>query len=337
MLAPASVSAGELSDWAETRAEDSCRGYRTFIDQWPESKLRQLAERHSRNTCVPAVTEPAPTRVQSEGPEETEDPSATHASAPVIRNRLPFEPEMVDLPGGVFRIGSPESELDRDRDEGPRRDVRIAPFAMGRTEVTFAQFDAFCDATGRGRPDDEGWGRGSRPVINISLHDALDYVAWLGRQTGLAYRLPTEAEWEYAARGGSSWSRFWGDDPSSACEYANVFDLSSAAELPSLRERWPPHDCDDGYARTAPVGKFRPNAFGLHDMLGNVWEWTCSGYEPRYAQRMMRCADTANDAHRVLRGGAWGEAIRFPRVANRLDFPPAARYDIVGFRVAMTR
>ncbi|EGV16218.1 Sulphatase-modifying factor protein [Thiocapsa marina 5811] len=115
---------------------------------------------------------------------------------------------MIVLPGGEFWMGPPEDELERSFDEGPRHRVRIAPFAIGKTAVTFGQHDVFCEATGRVKPGDEGWGRGERPAINVSWHDAIAYAQWLSKETGRSYRLPTEAEWEYAARAGTQ-TPFW--------------------------------------------------------------------------------------------------------------------------------
>ncbi len=147
----------------------------------------------------------------------------------VFRDTLPDGspgPEMVSIPRGEFRMGDIQGS--GDADERPVHSVRIPrPFAMGRCEVTFDKYNVFARATGREQPADEGWGRGRRPVINVSWEDARAYAQWLSERTGKRYRLPTEAEWEYAARAGTSYLRFWGDDPSQACKYANVFDKRS--------------------------------------------------------------------------------------------------------------
>ncbi|RMD68212.1 MAG: PEGA domain-containing protein, partial [Gammaproteobacteria bacterium] len=167
-----------------------------------------------------------------------------------------FGPEMVVIPPGRFLMGSPFDEEGRDSDEGPQHRVSIArPFAIGRYEVTFEEYDRFCEATGRRRPDDNGWGRGKRPVINVSWHDAKAYARWLSKQTGKRYRLPSEAEWEYAARAGTSTRYWWGDRVGHG--HANCDGCGSW---------W------DG-KETAPVGFFDPNPWGLYDTAGNVWEW----------------------------------------------------------------
>ena len=150
---------------------------------------------------------------------------------------------MVVIPAGVFTMGSPDGEAGRSNDEGPQHSVKVVSFALGRYEVTFDEYDVFANATHHELPNDEGWGRGLRPVINVSWVDALSYAAWLSEKTGQHYRLPTEAEWEYAARAGTRASRYWGEEPKLACNYANVDDQT--------------HGCDDDYAdKTAPAGRF---------------------------------------------------------------------------------
>ena len=179
---------------------------------------------------------------------------------------------MVTVPAGTFFMGSPASEEGRGEDEGPRRYVTIeAPFAVGVYEVTFDEWEA-CRRDGGcpgDRPDDEDWGRGRRPVINVSWNEAQAYVRWLSRQTGQRYRLLSEAEWEYVARAGTETARYWGESASGQCRYANGHDPSAP--------------CPDGYEYTAPVGSFAPNAFGLHDVLGNVAEWTEDCWNDSYA------------------------------------------------------
>ncbi|RKZ92232.1 MAG: hypothetical protein DRR19_04810, partial [Candidatus Parabeggiatoa sp. nov. 1] len=196
-------------------------------------------------------------------------------------------PEMVVIPAGSFRMG--DIQGGGESDEQPVHSVSVESFAMGSYEVTFAEYDHFAEATGREKPSDSGWGRGNRPVINVSGDDATDYAAWLSEQTGHQYRLPTEAEWEYAARAGTETARYWGNNPDDACAYANVHDNTSK-EVNGYS--WTHHDCTDGYAKTAPVGHFQPNAFGLFDVLGNVWEWTCSEYESSYQGAEQRCVST---------------------------------------------
>ena len=185
------------------------------------------------------------------------------------------------------------------------------PFAIGKYEVTFAEYDRYLYAQGikeRNFPSDQGWGRERRPVINVSWDDAVAYARWLSKQTGKRYRLPTEAEWEYAARGGTTSTWFWSDDVSQACTYANVFDRGHEAELKSrYRITWESAPCEDDYAETAPVGSFKANAFGVHDTAGNVWEWVEDCYHETYEGAPLDGSAWNDDGCnlRVLRGGSW--------------------------------
>ena len=239
-------------------------------------------------------------------------------------------PEMVRIEGGCFRMGSPESEAGR-HDNERRHRVCVETFSIGKYEVTFAEYDRFVEATGRSRPNDAGWGRGRRPVINVSRDDAMAYARWLSGETGRRYRLPTEAEWEYAARAGTRTSRYWGDDYSQACEYANVGDRTLKEE----DSDWTlvVHACWDGQVRTAPVGGYRANGYGLHDMLGNVWEWTCSEYDKGYGGGEQRCA-SGSGGRRVARGASWTYAPYRVRSAARSWSGPDLRSYTLGFRLA---
>ena len=221
-------------------------------------------------------------------------------------------PKMVWLPVGSFRMGDIQGE-GRDN-EKPVHTVTVDRFAMGQYEVTFAEYDKFAKATKIKKPDDEKWGRGNRPVINISWQDATAYATWLSAQTGHTYRLPTEAQWEYAARAGTTTSRYWGNDPDKACEYANVYDKTSEKKK---KFGWTHHKCTDDYVHTAPVGSFKPNKFGLYDMIGNVWEWTCSEYSKTYSDFKNECKNHAKDRLFVLRGASWNNIPRYARSANR--------------------
>lgn len=233
-------------------------------------------------------------------------------------------PEMIAIPAGSFMMGSPAAEPGRLSDEGPQRQVVIArPLAIGKYEVTFAEWDA-CVASGgcNGyRPDDLGWGRDHRPVINVSWQDAQSYVQWLSRRSGHRYRLLSEAEWEYAARAGTTTARYWGDaigDGHAVCgECGSQWDKKL----------------------TAPVGSFRPNPFGLHDMLGNVWEWTEDCYHDSYAGAPADGSARISGAGcrlRVLRGGTWLIDPGDLRAAFRFRNGSGVRYPFAGFRVART-
>lgn len=164
-------------------------------------------------------------------------------------------PEIVYIEGGTFIMGSPENEPGRWADEKQHEET-VTDFEMGTFPVTFEEYDAFCDATGRDKPNDQGWGRGKRPVINVNWYDACDYCKWLSEITGDEYRLPTEEEWEYACRAGTTTTYFFGNDPKDLSKYA-VYNTNKSEE----------------------VGSKLPNPAGLYDILGNVWEWTSSVYE----------------------------------------------------------
>jgi formylglycine-generating enzyme required for sulfatase activity/serine/threonine protein kinase len=239
-------------------------------------------------------------------------------------------PEMVLIPAGTFRMGSPVDEPGRLQDEAQRQVEIVKPFAIGRYEVTFAEYARFVSATEHRQPEDEGWGRGKRPVINVTWQDAMAYSEWLAAQTGEKYRLPTEAEWEYAARAGMTTSRYWGEDPHQGCAYANGADLVGQAAFAG----WTVMNCSDGYTHTAPVGSFQPNKFGLFDMLGNVLEWTCSDYEEPYREAVLRCAEKDLTSHIVARGGSWSDQPRGIRVADRHKAMRDSYDYFIGFRVA---
>ena len=202
-------------------------------------------------------------------------------------------------------MGSPDGEADRDKQEGPRHRVRIAPFAIGKTAVTFAQYDAFAQAAGWEKPSDNGWGRGDRPVINVSWEDAVDYAAWLARETGEHYRLPSEAEWEYAARAGTE-TPFWTGKciHTDQANYNGRYDYNRCGAKTGVFRQ-----------RTVPVGSLPANPWGLHEVHGNVWEWV---------------------ADQVVRGGSWSDYPRILRAAVGVRFGPKSRGSMLGFRLART-
>jgi formylglycine-generating enzyme required for sulfatase activity len=265
-------------------------------------------------------------------------------------------PEMVVLPAGSFQMGSPSGEEGRDGDEGPLHRVSVEQaFAVGKHEVTRGQYAAFVRATGRGSGGgcyvyngsewgaqssrswrDPGYSQNDRePVVCVNWNDAEAYVGWLSRETGHEYRLLAEAEWEYAARAGTRTARYWGASADQACGYANVHDRTSNRENGF---DWEHHDCDDGYGQTAPVGSFAPNAFGLYDMLGNVWEWTQDCWHDNYSGAPTHSIawQGSSDCRRVLRGGSWGGNPRGVRAAYRYGDDTGDRNFNFGFRVART-
>lgn len=216
-------------------------------------------------------------------------------------------------------------------DELPVRSLTLPAFAAGRYEVTFDEWGACVAAGGcSGRPSDGGWGRGRHPVINVSWNDARRYAAWLARETGKTYRLPTEAEFEYLHRAGARTAYPWGDDGTAACVYANVADRQAKRRKPE----WSTFPCDDGSPVTSEVGRYRANALGLFDVAGNVWEWTQDCYGPyRDITGDVANNGAADCSRRVVRGGAWSDATRNLRSSDRTASAPTATLNIVGFRV----
>lgn len=233
-------------------------------------------------------------------------------------------PEMMVVPAGKFSMGSPAGEPGRSADEAPQHTVTIPRrFAVDRFEVTFDEWDA-CAAGGgcNGyKPSDEGWGRGRRPVINVSWDDANAYVAWLSKKTGRPYRLLSESEYEYATRAGTQTAYPWGNAVG-----------TNRADCHACGSRWDAR-------QTAPVGSFDPNRFGLYDMVGNVREWTEDCYHDSYGGAPADGSGWTKDAncyHRVVRGGSFLLAPEFLRSASRYWFAADYRLRYVGFRVART-
>jgi formylglycine-generating enzyme required for sulfatase activity len=280
-------------------------------------------------------------------------------------------PAMVILPPGRFEQGSPSYEGDRQADEGPVREVRIGTVALGQREVTRGEFRRFIEATGY-RTDAErntavptmpgshqgcfafqggsslGWKAGTswrdpgfaqgddHPVVCVSWNDAQAYVEWLSRETGRAYRLPSESEQEYAIRAGTTTPWPWGSSGDTGCTQANYGDASLKARVPD----WllPTAGCQDGHAFTAPVGSFAANAFGLQDTSGNVWEWAQDCWNESYAGAPTDGSawQSGDCGRRVLRGGSWGGNPAGLRSANRYGDHSANRVANVGFRLART-
>ena len=262
-------------------------------------------------------------------------------------------PEMVVVPSGSFEMGAPDSDPGKEADEGPVRTVTFAgPFAIGKYEITVGEYAVFAEATGKMDAPaclswtDEGiamvegasWKAPGydvderSPVACVSWRDAESYTAWLSAHAGEVYRLPTEAEWEYAARGGTTTPLAFPGGPENACRYGNLLDQSAK----DVGFRFEPLPCDDGVRfGTAPVGSYLPNGFGLHDTVGNLWEWVLDCYHDTYdgAPTDGSAFGIGSDCGAVLdRGG--GFSTDFMRSANRsqapsLDLPVYS----LGFRV----
>ena len=261
----------------------------------------------------------------------------------------PTCPELMVVPAGTFLMGSPSYEAGRNENEGPVHRVTIGkPLAVGKYEVTVGEYGHFVSTTGyeggsecyvwTGEKWEEETGRSWRdpgyrqterdPVACVNWQDARAYAEWLARQTGKAYRLLSEAEWEYVARAGSTTARYWGEGEAGQCRYGNGADSRTDFDWRI--------GCDDGYARTAPVGTYQANGFGLYDVLGNVWEWVQDCWNESYAGAPSdgRAWGQGDCGRRVLRGGSWYNYPRILRSAIR-DWDTAdPRYHYLGFRIA---
>ncbi|WP_170228194.1 SUMF1/EgtB/PvdO family nonheme iron enzyme [Denitratisoma oestradiolicum] len=349
----------ELEFWNSIKASSDPEDFNAYLTQYPKGKFVPLAQNRLRflggggpatakhqapATVVPAAVPPSRTTIRAE--------SLLPAG---VKNFKDCEgcPEMLVLPAGSFIMGTPATETERVVDEGPTRTVAVAaPFALGRFEVARREYARFVSDSGYPTTPgcyvwrDSQWlldeksdwrnpgfeQTDDHPVTCVNREDIQEYLRWLNLKTGKTYRLPSEAEWEYAARASGTGVRFWGDKPADACAWANVADLS----LVGMFGRWALHDCNDGYVYTAPVGSFKPNAFGLHDMLGNAWEWVADCYVDSYADAPVGTAPRlASDCARYgRRGGSWNSMAKDVRSGNRSRREPSLRNNSMGFRVA---
>jgi formylglycine-generating enzyme required for sulfatase activity len=233
-------------------------------------------------------------------------------------------PEMVVIPPGQFTMGSPPTESGRQDNESPQHQVTIArPFAVSKFDVTFADWDGCVSAGGCAKVDDQGWGQGRQPVINVGWDEAENYVAWFSKMTGKSYRLLSEAEWEYAARAGTTTVHYWGDQINNDAANANCNGCGSQWDL----------------QKASPVGLFKPNAFGLYDMEGNVWQWVQDCYHADYngaPSDGSAWPDEDCSGLHVTRGGAYNRAPRPIRIAVRVRHATGSKIGNIGFRIART-
>ena len=315
--------------YAHARRHDTARAYRIFLEAYPQGRHAEEARRLQK-------------------------------TAAGWRFRDCEEcPALVVVPAGSYLMGSSPSKQGRHESEGPQHRVTIAEaFAVGMYEVTRDGFGRFVDDTGWKTPngcltyEKEGteweWkereGRNwrapgfeqtdSEPVVCVNWNDARGHVDWLSSKTGQEYRLLSEAEWEYVARGGTETARYWGEDEAGQCRHANGADATAEFEGDLS---WG-IECNDGYYRTAPVGSFLPNAYGVYDVLGNVWEWTADCWNGSYEGAPVDGSvwEQGECGRRVVRGGSWLDVPRYLRSAFRFRSGTGLRYDYVGFRVART-
>ena len=300
----------DLSAWRAQR--------RTEYDEW-------LQTRGERRESSPLDTRETMSNTRQDPQDEADSVSASRQSNAAVWD-FPEAPEMMIIPAGSFMMGSPPGERGRHSAEEPQHRVEIpAAFAMSRDLVTFNEWGACVEDGGcHGYvPPDEHWGRGDRPVINVSRNDAQEYVAWLSAKTGRKYRLPTEAEWEYAARAGTTTPYYQGYEISTNLANYDGVDY--------------PRDGSPGIYRktTTPVGSFPPNGFGLTDMEGNVWEWTedCWNADYRGAPADGSARLTGDCNRRVVRGGAFNNTPAYARSAFRFWEVGELRSSLIGFRV----
>jgi formylglycine-generating enzyme len=274
-------------------------------------------------------------------------------------------PEMLVVQQGRFVMGAPAGEEARENLPNERRGSSVPQhlitirhkLAIAKFDVTRDEYAQFVAETNRPDPDScitvnaSGTGfiatngnwhspgfpqTGRDPVVCVSWDDAQDYVSWLSAKTGHVYRLPTEAEWEYAARAGTTTARYGSDSPAQLCRYSNVGDLDYAEQHPG--DSGVNRTCRDGYAFTSPVGSFPPNQFGLYDMLGNVMDWNEDCWNANYsgAPTDGTAWQSGDCGRRVVRGGSWDADLSVVRSANRRGIATSKRATSLGFRVART-
>ena len=270
-------------------------------------------------------------------------------------------PEMVWIPGGRFVMGVAPGEEEREQlgepfrhRSQPQREVTVRSFATGKYEITRGQYRVFAEATNRGGDgcfvwtgndfaidNTKNWRNtgfsqdDAHPAVCVSWEDANAYARWLSRTTGKKYRLLSEAEWEYAARAGAMTARYWGNDADQSCEYANGADRTAQAQIPDAIAS-NVANCRDRHAFTAPVGSYRANWFGLHDMLGNAGEWTqdCWNGDYKGAPTDGSAWGSGECFMRAVRGGSWDDNPLGVRTAYRVGSPIVIRLYSRGFRVA---
>ncbi|HZL00907.1 MAG TPA: SUMF1/EgtB/PvdO family nonheme iron enzyme [Caulobacteraceae bacterium] len=330
----------EVASWraahpdVEARTADIRARTGSLVDAWRAARSGQSGAADADLDLAPVILK------ASDGPAELWDG--------------PEAPRMVVIPAGVFTMGSPGSESDRQSNEGPRRRVTIgyalavSMFPITRDEYadfvadtdrgegsscTTLRGDQFVDTDGRGwrNPGEEQTGR--EPAVCISFADATAYVQWLSRKTGQTYRLLSEAEYEFAERGGTTSAYFWGDDPALACANANGADQDAKTRIPGI---WRPNTCHDRYPFASPVGSFAANPFGLFDVSGNVWSWTQDCYADSYKDAPIDGSAREGGAcgRRTLRGGSWWNDPGRLRSAVRYRADPGCMISLNGFRVA---
>ena len=233
-----------------------------------------------------------------------------------VASKSPVGIEWIQIPAGTFTMGSPVSEISRSDNE-TQHQVTLSSFKMSKNEITFAQYDIFCEKTGREKPNDNGWGRGNRPVINVSWEDATAFANWMG------CRLPTEAEWEYACRAGKTTPFNTGNNlTTNQANYDGNYPYNNNPKGNYLQ-------------KTMPVGSYSPNSWGLNDMHGNVWEFCSDWYSSYPSSSQTNPTGASSGSYRGFRGGSWLSLPHYCRSARRDGHEPSFRYSYLGFRLVV--
>jgi formylglycine-generating enzyme required for sulfatase activity len=357
--------------WDFASGQNTEEAYRFYLDTWPSGRFRTDADRALQpfqEERVWRVADQNGSKAAYEQYKASYCPGGLHCAEAEAKLKAQEKVDnMLFIRGGTFQMGSTDGESD----EQPVHNVTVRDFYLGKYEVTVTEFKAFIDATGYTTDAEKKNGEGSylwnstdskwelkpdinwrhdaegklrpqseynHPVIHVSWNDATEYCKWLSRQSGKTYRLPTEAEWEYAAGNGSRHTKYsWGNGDPSGKNGGNVTDES---KRPGDGSTWTTkfEGYNDGYWYTAPVGSYNSNDFGLHDMTGNVWEWCSDWYGADYYKNSPSSNPTGptSGSFRVLRGGSWYNVPQYCRVADRSFGAPGNRGSDSGFRLART-
>ena len=369
---PADDLEKDLQGWKAAKTANTIAAYQNYLTQFPDGEFRALAQNAIQNidTDLGLRRDDMAWEVarEKDSPEayqkyKAEFPQGRHVAESETRvkkldsdvSRPSSDNGMVLIKGGTFMMGSTKGAAN----EKPVHKVTVSDFYLSSKEVTVAEFSAFIEATGY-KTDAEQvgysyrWGENDKkqganwrcdgqgnilplseynhPVVHVSWNDAVAYCNWLSKKTGLNYRLPTEAEWEYAAGNGAQHTRFsWGDDEPLKKRVANIADDDAKTIVTGLPA---PNGYADGYVMTSPVGTYEPNSLGLYDMTGNVWEWCNDWFSNYSAQPQVNPVATRSSENRVVRGGAWHCAPEYATVTARGSVGPSFSVAVIGFRPA---